>query len=89
MRCNPASSLPAVPTILRLITECRMMIKKPRKTADAPRSPVPQRPAKPEAVIALLDRWLQDESGYDEETWPELKEALDCDRPSERKLFDV
>lgn len=66
-----------------------MMIKKPRKTADAPRSPVPLRPAKPEAVIALLDRWLQDESGYDEETWPELKEALDRDRLSERKLFDV
>ncbi len=43
----------------------------------------------PEAVIALLDEWLQDESGYDEETWPELKKALDRDRLSERKLFDA
>jgi hypothetical protein len=40
-------------------------------------------------VIALLDEWLKDESGYDEETWPELKEALDRDRLSERKLFDA
>ena len=29
-----------------------------------------------------------DESGYDEETWPELKVALDRDRLSKRKLFD-
>ncbi len=48
----------------------------------------PLRPSRPEAVIALLDRWLRDESGYDEETWPELKKALDRDRLSERKLFD-
>jgi hypothetical protein len=66
-----------------------MMIKKPSKTSDVPRPPVPLRPSQPEAVIALLDRWLQDESGYDEETWPELREALDRDRLSERKLFDV
>ena len=31
-------------------------------------------------VIALLDQWLADETGYDEETWPELKQALDRDR---------
>jgi hypothetical protein len=42
----------------------------------------------PEAVLKLLDEWLQDESGYDEETWPELKEALDRDRLSDRKLFN-
>jgi len=66
-----------------------MMIKEPRKTSDAHQRPAPLRPARPEAVIALLDQWLQDESGYDEETWPELKEALDRDRLSERKLFDV
>lgn len=35
----------------------------------------------------LLDEWLADESGYDEEAWPELKEALDRDRLSYRKLF--
>ena len=66
-----------------------MMIKNPRKTSEAPHRSSPLRPSQPEAVIALLDRWLEDESGYDEATWPELKEALDRDRLSERKLFDV
>jgi hypothetical protein len=39
-------------------------------------------------AIALIDRWLSDESDYDEKTWPELKAALDRDRLSDRKLFD-
>lgn len=38
-------------------------------------------------VKALLDDWLADESGYDEQTWPELKASLDRDRPSSRRLF--
>ena len=40
-----------------------------------------------EAVIRLLGEWEAEESNYDEETLPELKEALDRDRPSYRKLF--
>jgi hypothetical protein len=39
-------------------------------------------------AIGLLDEWMADESGYDEETWPELKTALDRDRLSSRRLFD-
>jgi hypothetical protein len=41
-------------------------------------------------VIRLLDSWLADESGYDEETWPELKKALDEERRrvGARRLFD-
>ena len=31
-------------------------------------------------LIALLRSWLADESGYDEETWPELKKALEQER---------
>lgn len=65
------------------------MIKEPRGPSDAAHLPAVRRPARPEALIALLDAWLEDESGYDEETWPELKEPLDRDRLSERKLFDV
>lgn len=40
-------------------------------------------------VLALLDEWSADESGYDEETWPEIKEALDASRRSvdARTLF--
>jgi len=41
-----------------------------------------------DALVLLLDEWMADESGYDEETWPELMEALDRDRSSFRKLFD-
>lgn len=42
-----------------------------------------------DAVIRLLDEWMADESGYDEETWPLLKEALNREREhvGARKLF--
>ena len=65
------------------------MIKKQRKTSRVRDFSRPRHQTRPEAVIALLDEWLQDESGYDEETWPELKKALDRGRLSERKLFDA
>jgi hypothetical protein len=40
------------------------------------------------ATRQLLQEWLADESGYDEETWPLLKEALEANRTSpHRKLF--
>jgi hypothetical protein len=53
---------------------------------DGLKAPTPQA-AK---VLALLKTWLEDESGYDEETWPELKKALDAerDRVGARRLFD-
>ena len=46
------------------------------------------RPSRAADAIALIDRWLNDESDYDEKTWSDLKAALDRDRLSERKLFD-
>ncbi|MCP4105153.1 MAG: hypothetical protein GY749_06395 [Desulfobacteraceae bacterium] len=41
-------------------------------------------------IIQLLDEWMADESGYDEDTWPELKKALNRERDnvSARRLFD-
>jgi len=39
------------------------------------------------AVIALLDEWLSDDSGYDEATWPGLKEHIEEARTSTRKRF--
>jgi hypothetical protein len=41
-------------------------------------------------VIELLETWLKDESGYDEETFPALKKALEKRRKaiSARPLFD-
>jgi hypothetical protein len=46
---------------------------------------------KAKSTIALLASWLNDDSGYDEEAWPELKEALDRERArvGARGLFDA
>jgi hypothetical protein len=45
-------------------------------------------PTRPnEAAIALLRKWMADESGYDEETWPELKKAIEETRLSSRPRF--
>ncbi len=62
-----------------------------RPAAEAPSaSPWPQEPAqgargqaarqRNRATQQLLRAWLSDESGYDEETWPELKKALEENR---------
>ena len=49
------------------------------------------RPKTPKAnkVLSLLHSWLVDESGYDEETWPGLRKALDQERhrSGARRLF--
>ena len=39
------------------------------------------------ATQKLLSTWLADESGYEEETWSSLKEALENNRTSSRQLF--
>jgi hypothetical protein len=40
------------------------------------------------AARQLLQEWLADASGYDEETWPLLKERLEAERTAPaRKLF--
>ena len=46
--------------------------------------------AKATQAIALLKSWLKDDSGYDEQTWPKLKKALDQQRAKvgARRLFD-
>ena len=40
-------------------------------------------------LITLFQSWLTDKSGYDEQTWPKLKKALDKgrDRTGARSLF--
>ena len=39
-------------------------------------------------AIELIDGWLADDSGYDEQSWPELKTGLERNRLSARSLFD-
>ena len=50
----------------------------------------PMTPEQKERVIAMLDEWMNDESGYDEAAWPELKAALNRERDAvgARRLFD-
>ena len=43
--------------------------------------------AKNQAAIDLLEGWLQDESGYDEEVWPGIKKAIEENRMSDRSRF--
>lgn len=43
--------------------------------------------AKNMAVIKLLEEWMADESGYDEEVWPIVKRSLEDDRLSHRRRF--
>lgn len=42
---------------------------------------------KNEEAIRLLQSWLDDASGYDEQVWPALKEAIDEHRLSHRQRF--
>lgn len=47
-------------------------------------------PPEGDRLNQLLDSWMADESGYDEETWPDLKRALDrnrADSGDRRRLF--
>jgi excisionase family DNA binding protein len=41
-----------------------------------------------ERAIQLLDEWMADESGHDEEYWPKLKAVLEQDHLSSRPLFE-
>ena len=58
-----------------------------RKLAPRGESVASQK-ARNKAAIALLDKWLADESGYDERVWPRLKKAIEENRLSSRKRFD-
>lgn len=39
------------------------------------------------AARMLLQQWMKDESGYDEQVWPQVKELIEENRLSERKRF--
>ena len=41
-----------------------------------------------EGLMALIDSWAEDKSGYDARAWPILQKALEENRLSSRKRFD-
>jgi hypothetical protein len=64
--------------------------RKPKQMNTTPSTKRHGKAPKIHPAIALLEEWMQDKSGYDEEAWPELKKALDeeRDRIGARRLFD-
>ena len=38
-------------------------------------------------IIRLLNQWLEEDSNYDEEVWPVIKESLENNRLSSRRRF--
>ena len=71
--------------------------REPHRKSSRNGAPAIQNGKPPQALISaknrrlkkLVQSWLDDESGYDEETWPWLKKALEEDRLSARRLFRV
>ena len=49
--------------------------------------PVAAQRHKNEAARRLLQEWLADDSGYDEEVWSEVKQLIEENRLSPRKRF--
>jgi len=44
--------------------------------------------ARNQSAINLLNEWLADESGYDEQAWPAARKAIVENALSSRKRFD-
>lgn len=72
---------------LETVTEEFFLHLEPRTGGFQRQRGIPSRRERHAAVIALLDKWLADESGYDENTWPRLKEQIEESRTSTRKRF--
>ncbi len=48
---------------------------------------VPASQQSSESCIRLLNLWLADESGYDEENWPKIRALLEENATSDRHVF--
>jgi hypothetical protein len=62
---------------------------KPYPETAPPFNLEPHSPEAIEQMIQVLDEWMADDSGYDEETWADLEAALNIerDRAHARRLF--
>jgi len=60
----------------------------PQRKQEAPTAAeVAAQRHKNEAARRLLQEWLADDSGYDEEVWSEVKQLIEENRLSPRKRF--
>ena len=57
----------------------------PQMKTDAVR----EQRARNEPALSLLHEWLTDNSGYDENTWPVVRKALEENRLSDGEIFSA
>jgi hypothetical protein len=57
------------------------------RAADDGATELAEQTAKNQAAIEHLAEWKADDSGYDEETWPIVKESVERNRLSSRPRF--
>lgn len=80
-RCGDQSPLDLTRTAAGMLALHDML-----KTPSGAGKQLGQAPNK-QIAIGLLDEWLADESGYDEATWPVLRESIEQSRTSYRRRF--
>ena len=60
----------------------------PQKQCETPTvAAIAAQRQKNDAARRLLQEWLADDSGYDEEVWPKVKQLIEDNRLSPRKRF--
>jgi len=57
-------------------------------SAKAPGGKDAGRRTKEQLAIQVLQQWMLDDSGYDEENWPVVKRTLEENRLSQRRRFN-
>lgn len=65
----------------------RAKAEKERKPGEGRRTRVRATGKSNPEAARLLKSWREDDSGHDEKVWPGLRESLDRDRLSDRKLY--
>lgn len=63
------------------------MARKALKAKQTPRRSKRAQKARTQKLFKLLNKWLADESGYDERVWPILKKAIEENRAPTRRRF--
>ena len=92
-RRRPSPEPKASGSVASLALECEEPVESGPSGAIADRGVMGHQPSLPAcrsrnaAAIALIESWLADTSGYDEEVWPRLKARIEESRTSTRKRF--
>lgn len=78
-------SLESMPPVVAPLSETAARVGSPPFRLDISPQELARRYAE---LRAEMKKWREDESGYDEQNWPDIKAGLIANRgPEERKLF--